>query len=400
MWKLVIADDEPKIRRGLKKIINWTDYDIEICGEAEDGELALNVINETEPDIILLDINMPFINGLELLKKIRDVDNKAIVIIITSYDEFTYAQKAVKLEVFDYLLKPVSRENMDTLISSVVKKLESQRQKKTYGNWVKKQLSENIDELREKFFQEWVENRLSNEEILKELKYFNIDLKVPIGVMVINITENSSGKIFGKKWNQSLMAYAIENLLNEEFKEVKNRFLFKDINNNIILLIDIDDINKWLRSGKDIENYISIYIKLKVSVEQEIIHDDMLMFSKIYNQIIERLKTRKSYSSIVAAIVDYIEKDYYLNSLNVNDVAEDLEISSSYVSKTLKKETGYSFIDYLNKFRMEKAMEIMEDPTVRIYDVAELVGYSNQHYFCRAFKKYTGISPSEYRKGK
>jgi len=98
--------------------------------------------------------------------------------------------------------------------------------------------------------------------------------------------------------------------------------------------------------------------------------------------------------------IKYIGENYYLNDLNINDISDKLEVTSSYLSKLLKKETGVSFIDYLTNIRVKKAMYIMEDPTVKIYDVAELVGYSNQHYFCRAFKRVVGFSPTEYKRGK
>lgn len=98
--------------------------------------------------------------------------------------------------------------------------------------------------------------------------------------------------------------------------------------------------------------------------------------------------------------IKYIEDNYYSNDLSVNDISDKLEVTSSYLSKLLKKETGLSFIDYLTNVRIKKAMCIMEDPSIKIYDVAELVGYSNQHYFCRAFKKVVGISPTEFKRGK
>src|SRR5471030_1021752 len=123
MWKLVIADDEPKIRRGIEGILDWNDFNIDIVGEAEDGELALEVIQEKKPDIILLDINMPFLSGLNLLERLKDINNKSIVIIISGYDDFSYAQKALRFNVFDYILKPVNKKSMEDIITKAVYKL-------------------------------------------------------------------------------------------------------------------------------------------------------------------------------------------------------------------------------------------------------------------------------------
>ena len=132
MWKLVVADDEPKIRRGIENILNWNDFNIDIVGEAEDGEIALEVIEEKTPDIILLDINMPFLNGLNLLQKLKDINNKSIVIIISGYDDFSYAQKALKLNVFDYILKPVNKKSMEEIITKAIYKLNEIEKENNY----------------------------------------------------------------------------------------------------------------------------------------------------------------------------------------------------------------------------------------------------------------------------
>ena len=81
MYKLLIADDEPRIRRGLRNSLDWNEFNIEVVGEAEDGEIALSQTEKLKPDIIFLDICMPFLNGLELIKKLNETDNNCIIII-------------------------------------------------------------------------------------------------------------------------------------------------------------------------------------------------------------------------------------------------------------------------------------------------------------------------------
>ena len=143
MWKVLIADDEPKIRRGLKKTLNWKALDMEIVGEAEDGEIALDMAQNVRPDIMLVDICMPFINGLELIERLNIILNDCIIIVITGHDEFSYAQKAVKLKVFDFLLKPVSKEQLHQTICKGKEVLLRTQKKNKYVNWAKQQLEEN-----------------------------------------------------------------------------------------------------------------------------------------------------------------------------------------------------------------------------------------------------------------
>lgn len=311
MWRLLIADDEPKIRRGIGKILAWEEFNIEIVGEAEDGESALKLIQEKNPHIILLDINMPILNGLKILQKLNDINNKSIVIIISGYDNFFYAQKAVQFNVFDYMLKPVSKKNMEEIIVKAVNKLNEIEKENNYLEWAKEQLIENKDRREKKIFYDWLNNKLTDEQVLNEIKFFNIDFGNNIGIMVIKFIEKLNISLTDNKWNDELLEFAIANILNENFKKLNPKFIFSD---------------------------------------------------------------------------------------EINDIAERLEVTSSYMSKLLKKETGLSFIDYLTNIRIKKAMYIMNDPTIKIYDVAELVGYSNQYYFSRAFKKVIGVSPKEYRR--
>jgi len=400
MWKLVVADDEPKIRRGIEKVLDWGEFSIEIVGEAEDGEIALEIIQKINPDIILLDINMPFLNGLNLLQKLKEINNKSIVIIISGYDDFSYAQKALQFNVFDYILKPVSKKNMEEIIIKAVCKLNEREKENNYLEWVKEQLTENKDMLQKTFFSEWSNNKLTDEQVLKEISFFGIEFGKNVGIIVIKLIEKLNIEIIGEKWDSELLEFAIANLLKDKFKESDSKFIFSDEKHNIILISKIDDMLEWLAASNTIEVDISKYLKCNVIIEQANVSDGVLKIKEEYIKIRNSVNEKKKCSPIVLLTIKYIEDSYYFNDLNINDISEKLEVTSSYLSKLLKKETGLSFIDYLTNIRIKKAMYIMEDPTIKIYDVAELVGYSNQHYFCRAFKKVVGISPTDYKRGK
>ena len=400
MWSLVVADDEPKIRRGIEGILDWHEFNINIVGEAEDGEIALEIIKEKKPNIILLDINMPFLNGLNLLQKLKDINNKSIVIIISGYDDFSYAQRALQFDVFDYILKPVNKKSMEEIITKAIYKLNEIEKENNYLEWMNKQLNENMYVLKKTFFSEWLNNKLRDEEVLEEMKFFNINFGNNIGIIVVKLVDKSNIEIIDKKWNTELLKFAIANLLNDKFKESDTKFIFDDDKKNIILVNKIDDMFEWITLGNELKVEISKYLKCNVIIEQANISNGILKIKDAYLKMISRVNEINKYSPMTLLIIKYIEENYYLNDININDISEKLEVTSSYLSKLLKKETGVSFIDYLTNMRIKKAMYIMEDPTIKIYDVAELVGYSNQHYFCRAFKRVVGFSPTEYKRGK
>lgn len=121
MYRVVIADDEETIRNGLKNLIESYDLNLTVVATAEDGQEALAAIQTYRPEIILMDINMPFMNGLEVIEKARQIDEDAKIIIISGYNQFSYAQKALNLGVFTYLLKPIDYRNFRTLIEKAMK---------------------------------------------------------------------------------------------------------------------------------------------------------------------------------------------------------------------------------------------------------------------------------------
>lgn len=119
MFKVLIVDDEPKIRKGLKQWIDESPYQFEVVAEAKNGREALEYTTKTSPELFLVDINMPMLNGLNFISQLNKISSNSIVVIITGYDNFEYAHKAIKLHVFDYLLKPVSKNEFDNLLKKI-----------------------------------------------------------------------------------------------------------------------------------------------------------------------------------------------------------------------------------------------------------------------------------------
>ena len=120
MFKVLIIDDEPNIRKGLINIINWKKFQCEICGEASDGVEGLEKIEEYKPDVVFADINMPEINGLEMIKSAKQIVPNSKFIILSGYREFGYMQEAIKIGAFDYILKPSSIEDICEVVKRAV----------------------------------------------------------------------------------------------------------------------------------------------------------------------------------------------------------------------------------------------------------------------------------------
>lgn len=398
MFKLLIADDETRIRKGLKNSLNWKDMNIEIVGEAEDGEIALKMIEDKKPDIILIDICMPFLSGLDLIEKISSSLSNSIIIIISGYDEFNYAQRALKLRVFDYILKPVDSKMLEGVVLRAIKELNKFQEKRNYQEWTNKQLEENSNALKQSFLGNWLSGKLSYEQLIDELSFFHINMGKDIGIIVIKVVERLGLGISEKNWDKKMLNFAIVNIASEVLNKLKNLLTFVDDDGNIVVIINIDKNIDWVNTSNLIEEKIYDYLHYTAIVEQKKV-SNILAVKDSYNVLVEEINKKTQYKPVVLLVMKYICKNYHVNDLNLEKISKEFNVSSSYLSKLLKQQIGMSFIDYVTSVRIKKAMCIMEDPTIKIYEVAELVGYSNQHYFCKAFKKTTGFPPTEFRGG-
>ena len=509
--KIVLVDDDEIIRIGMKKMISKDVGDV-VAAEFSNGLDALNYVQQT-PDIniIITDIRMPLMDGLELIEKVKEIRSDIRFIVLSGFDEFNYIRRAFKDGVVDYFLKPINRQELithirkieeeinlqsdeekfeklrketflaDTLRKAVAYDLSAVEQfrKQTqmedgaayimltmeigfyYKPGVKKQeLLNNVAEMKT-MFQECMQdngfhmalfteqNSISGFILLKDESNYQTlcrccqamldDLKqnllLCIGMSEIHTELNEihtayeqaqeavsfrfymgNNKLFCYKdiCDRSVdFEYDVKRLANElslemalmdypKVREKVNQF-FLDIsflkpekirmlvrNTVYILAVKVNGFEKALNySGVDYEWMISnigTYNELK---------EYLLLLLKGCIQSMSREKEQKRTDRIEMAKT-YIA-EHYMEQLSLNDVAEYVELNPSYFSKLFKSEMDLNFSEYLMKVRMEKAMQLLRNPKVRIYEIGGMVGYEDAVSFGRAFKKFVGMSPKEYR---
>ena len=244
MLDLVIVEDEEIIRRGLICTIDWLKLGAKVVGEAGNGQEALEVIREKKPDVVLTDIKMPIMDGIALTEALRAEGNPAKLIYLTSYADFSYAQQALRLEVSDYLLKPVNEEDLGKALMKLEKPPEAPKQ----------------DEL---------------------------------------------------SWDEGLKA---------------------------------------------------------------------------------AYHTGNPY---VQAALKRIEGGYQ-NRLSSETLADELGVSASYLSRRLKEETGQTFGSLLAQYRLQKAIEMLQAGTWKVYEIAEETGFGDYKNFSQVFKKYLHTTPKAF----
>lgn len=397
MFKVLIADDEPKIRKGIRRILDWQGIGFEIAAEAEDGEIALQKALELSPDLLLVDICMPFVNGLEFINQLKSSFSQAVIIIISGHDEFEYAQAALKLGVFDYLLKPVEK---DALLKSVLKAKEqiiAAKNKSIAEEFTMKQLKKSSQYLKEMFLQDLISGQVLQENLSKQFKYFGMSYTENMGMLAIKLADKSIG-VIEREWDMDLLMYAIQNIAGEAMAGFKGLTTFKDSKNQVIIISDTTPITKWSGMGMKVEKCISAYLQREVITELHLLGKDKSSIYNVYEELCRQLLEKSQKTPVVMRIQKYIDRHYVNPELSLTEIAEEVGISQTYLTRLLKQELGMPFIDYLTQVRMKKALLFMQDPHIKVYEVAEKTGYASQHYFSNVFKKTFNLSPLEYKR--
>lgn len=387
-WRILIADDEPKIRAGLRSQIERMGLDVVICGEAEDGEIALELTERKRPDIVLVDINMPFVNGLDFIRAISRTRQDVRIIVITGYDKFEYARAAVDLKVQAYLLKPVDLEELRHVLIACMEALESERERNRHFEWAISQINERRDFLREEFLRDAAAGRLEEDEINDFGVYFDFPRHAEMKLMVIS-AQMSGGD---KPWSHILRQYALQDSLESRLPEgLSFHCLFCDDLNHVLALYIADD-----GAERALEEIARQTLGSTADVTVEPVKD-LTALAEAYDLAIERMTERADLSPIVSATRNYIAEHYPDSALDLTKVAGALSVHPVYLSRLMKQELGMSFARYLTHVRIGRAVELMRDANLKIWQVAQQVGYSGPNYFSAAFKKVLGVSPAEYR---
>lgn len=185
MFKVFLVEDEIVVREGIRKNILWEQYGFHYAGDASDGELALPLIRQIQPDLLITDIKMPFMDGLTLIELIRKELPRTKIVIISGYDDFRYAQQAIRLGVEQYLLKPVAKAKMVEILIALQKKMEAERQQQEYLAKFQREVQEYETFSRRRFFEQIVVGGLSVQEISETAKAMDIDVNAPFYNIVL-----------------------------------------------------------------------------------------------------------------------------------------------------------------------------------------------------------------------
>lgn len=270
MYKLIIVDDEKWVRMGLKNTIDWEKYEIEIVGEAEDGNQALEIIKKEKPDIIITDIYMDEMDGLELLNRCDDIIPYSQVIILSGYEEFELAQTAIRNKAFDYLLKPVRAEDLIKIIKKAKNQINEDYLHLEHEKKLEK-LQQSLPVLKERYLNFLLIKRITLDEIIENYSFLNLNFNKQNFVVVI-ISVNDMDYSNDKKVIQITkmeIKEEIDKIINDSFKGE----VLEDYPHNFIVIINYDNdltkinlMDKLNKVAKQIQRIILNKFNLNITI--------------------------------------------------------------------------------------------------------------------------------------
>ncbi len=534
MYKIMVVDDELIIRRGIINALQDWEGGFVVVGEAENGKEALELLPDLLPEVMITDICMPTLNGLELIETAKTINPDIKIIILSGYDDFEYAQKALRLGVAEYILKPVHSEQLLTILERFQVELDQRFRFLEDLINLKRQLKVSQPLLREWFFHSLLAGKMTPEELEQKLQ----DLSLPLtgclfGVALIrmkNLEQIRAANAGVLGFVQSLLVEVIETIFPQwiqaypcfwgedklavifSLPTFDRQNVFMELNQNLkrVMLtvqkqlpIDIyaalgglvDELIavchsytqaeeamqfSLLKDRGGVVNYEDIHLHADapsarpLELERQLLlqvrlgEDDQISQSvrgllddcqqdpvriKLYvfeitlllvrtvaetngngmgwsrdlngdpyklvhqcesksdlelflsdfalgcSHEIQKTRQGKKYS-IIEKVKEIIEGSFARSEFSLDDVAGRLFISPNYLRSLFKQQVGESFVEYLTRRRMEQARILLDDITLKVHQIAETVGYDDQHYFSICFKKYYGLTPSDYREAK
>ena len=470
MFQILIADDEPNIREGVRQFITRRCPEWQVVGAARDGKEALAMAERFLPDCIMTDITMPHVNGLEFLEKIKEELPDAKLLILSGYDDFEYAVQGMRLGVSDYLLKPLDTELLIQRLDAFAAEL-TQRQQ---------QWQDRVQQMQQRLHQEqkirelmWRASagELASEE-MKELQQFCIGSDRYLVALFQGGPEIRQelpallNQRFEKKLDAYVLNHSVEGIKDNIYKLEKSgheakeaaEYSFYEMAPPVRTISDVlltrvtacleidphlteqvaltvaggdaeaiagavDGVLSWFYPHGVVD---AAYIKMAVLdmclsvlkkrrgqnpityVEYKACHQE-IMEAGTLEELQECFKNllllcraaeeKKNPGQELVSRIDEIMGEHLSDlQFSLDDVAAELYISPNYLRQLFKQASGQTFTEHLTEMRMKEAQRLLDDESLKIYEVAERTGYADSRYFSVCYKKYWHITPTDYRR--
>ena len=437
MYKVFIVEDEVIVREGLRNNIPWEQYGFLPVGEAGDGEIALPMIRRERPDVLITDIRMPFMDGLSLCRIVREEFPDIKILILSGYDDFEYARKAIEIGVDEYMTKPITRKAVTLALDRLREKLEAERKKEDFLYRQREEMIEYEQFLKRRFFEDIFSGKCSVSEIYQQAGRLGLDMTGPLyRVMLLDFYIADSGDGHDASEVSASMAAKLERYREDITRYFLRhpQFLITQWVNNILCFIlrgDEGTVSLYTQKALDelavtTERYGGDYqyflccssVVERPSRLKECYEEAMQYFSCRYMNTRANVVTEDNYYSIAAETfrdetagtaekeemgdillkaLDYIHAHYTDEGISLHAAAEYVNVSPGYLSALFSQKMNQTFVEYITSRRIEKAKQLLKSTGEHTSAISAMVGYKDPNYFRFVFKKCAGCTPREYR---
>jgi two-component system response regulator YesN len=386
MFKALIVDDDIWVRRGLTATIDWEALGFELAGEAEDGAEGLEKCLRLLPDLVITDVKMPCMTGVEMMERLcaaPDFDGEFL--LLSGYNDFDYVKRAMELGAHSYLLKPV--KNADVTDACLKIKASLEKKRKARSDYVS--LSSKVEFLKNQFIISLLSGELKTDDVEERMRFY--DFRPPRGAYFVMSARTDDAE-----------AVAVS----EEFYRIR---CVVDRNNLAAVV--------FFSGGEPPMAYLEAFARTAgvqcVGASRPCAA--LTEMPNLYCQALDALAAGldkgarvslyapglgapDGFDHDLAAAAAVVIKELYASQISIADVAKRLNVSASHLMHVFKSDRGQTIGEFLTEYRMERAMELIRQNKYKIYEVCALVGYKDAKHFRNTFKAFAGVSPAGFQK--
>lgn len=423
MQRTLIVDDEKIVRAEIRRLAEWEKYGMEIVGEAENGRAALRFLREHPVDLMITDLSMPGLSGIDFLQTVRNEFPELRIVVMTMHQNFEYIQQAMRLDVVDYITKTqIEKENFGTILEGILKRLSTQSGIRRFSK----------DKVYFFCRIEGTQEPSGECSLLDDgiwLQDSNDSLENPQGIVQIDVSGlqdrsyhdttaflhdylekelfysyHQGQQRYFCRFHSMEPDYEKRDLLTAELQGTE--WILDDDRYNRIcsqipsLLLSREELlvflyQPFLKCASyqklPVEEYFNETQKLRWWYQWKIWLDSLRKNTALF------LQPENSVESILRRAVQYID-NHYTQNLDLASMLQMTAMSKSLFSAGFKEITGMSFVSYLRYLRIEHAKKLLKESRYSIQDIAIQIGYDDERYFRKIFVSITGISPAQFRK--
>ena len=411
LYTVVVADDEDELREAVCAMIPWEELGFRLAGSASNGLDALQLVEQYEPDLLLTDIRMPFISGIELARQVREVRPATNIAFLSGYDDFQYAQQAIQYNIISYMVKPLTIEGLGRELRTIRQKIDAQ-----YAMFRRSDPLGGEQQLRAAAVMPMVldscaepESEAQLEEQARQAGLLRDGADRPCYTVMVCVLLGGDGA------NRTSPAFVapVDRLAS---KYLRSLSFFSGGKVVTVLLGNPSDFEEYLHILADEVPQMAqraLERRCRVGVSRTV--RGLSQLHGAYREAVEALRRGDSSEGGAQFIRDLVpaarggellcrqalevlDQRYMDADLSLVSLSGMLDVSPNHLSACIKKYAGDTFINILIRRRMEAARELVTGTELKLQEVARRCGYTDQHYFSYCFKKYCGESPNAMRR--